>query len=58
MTKFTAALITMLVAGVIPFGKAVCQYGEIGLGDSTVEGVNPVSSTHGSLSVITFENDS
>ena len=55
MTKFTAALITMLVAGVVPFGKAICQYGEVGLGEATDEGLNPVSSTNGSLSVITFE---
>jgi len=57
MTKFTAALITMLVAGVVPFGQAICQDGEVGLGQSTVVGVNPVSS-HTDLSVITFENDS
>jgi hypothetical protein len=36
MTKFTVALITMLVAGVVPFGKvqAVCQDGDVGVTES------------------------
>ena len=55
MTKFTAALITLLVAGVVPFGKAVCQDGEIGM-SQTQWGGGEVSSTR--FSVITFENDS
>jgi len=46
MTKFTVAFITMLVAGVVPFGKAICDPGEVGLGQQTNADVNPVSSTH------------
>jgi len=49
MTKFTAALITMLVAGVVPFSKAVCQPGEVGVTEYEAQDPsNPqVSSTHG-----------
>jgi len=43
MTKFTAALITMLVAGVVPLGKAVCKDGEVSV---SVYRDHPVSSTH------------
>jgi len=49
MIKFTAALITMLVAGVVPFANGVCNPGEVGLGESSIEGLNAVSSTHGLL---------
>ena len=34
MTKFSAILTTVaLVVGFIPFGKAVCQDGEVAIGD-------------------------
>ena len=50
MTKFTAALITILVAGVVPFCNAICKPTEIGLGQEA-EPLDPqlVSSTRGIL---------
>jgi hypothetical protein len=49
MTKLTVALITMLVAGVVPFGKvqAVCQDGDVGV--SELRSYSTVSSTCGLL---------
>ena len=56
MTKFTVALITMLVAGVVPFGRAICQNGEVGVSQTADASV---SSTRGLLfSVIAFEDNS
>ena len=45
MTKFAAALITILVAGVVPFGRAICQNGEVGV--SQTLDLYTVSSIHG-----------
>lgn len=32
MTKFTPALAVILLAAFVPFGKAICQPGQIGIG--------------------------
>jgi len=47
MTQFTVALITMLVAGIVSFGKAdICRPGEVGVARVAVSSTNGLLCDH------------